>query len=61
MDKIINVFKYLKDYNTIRNPVITLVEKQEWSYNLKNLPTIDELWSIYDIRNFNELKTQGHT
>lgn len=56
MAKITDVFKYLKDYNNIRNPVITLIEKQEWSYNLLGLPSIDELWSIYGTQDFNELK-----
>lgn len=56
MAEITDVFKYLKEYNNIRNPVITNIEKQEWSYNLKNLPEITELWSIYNIQDFDELK-----
>ena len=56
MAKITDVFKYLRDYNNIKNPVITLIEKQEWSYNLLDLPSINELRSIYETQDFNELK-----
>lgn len=56
MAKITDIFNFLKDYNDIRNPVITEIEKQLWYYKLSNLPQISELWSIYDTDDFDNLK-----
>ena len=58
MADIKNIFNFLKEFNLIRNPVITETD-QMWSYKLKDLPSIEELWSVYntnDYENLNILK-----
>ncbi|TJX15136.1 hypothetical protein E9840_03475 [Tissierella creatinini] len=59
MATIKNIFNYLKDYNDIRNPVITDISRQIWHYKLSDLPSIDELWSVYDAKDFESLNILG--
>ncbi len=55
MATIKNIFSFLKDYNDIRNPVITDISRQIWHYKLSDLPSINELWSVYDTNDFESL------
>jgi hypothetical protein len=55
MADINNIFNFLKEFNLIRNPVITEIGDQIWSYNLKDLPSIEELWSVYDTDDYENL------
>jgi very-short-patch-repair endonuclease len=64
MADIKNIFNFLKEFNLIRNPVITEIGDQMWSYKLKDLPSIEELWSVYntnDYENLNILKIKRPT
>ncbi|HOJ11462.1 MAG TPA: AAA domain-containing protein [Clostridiales bacterium] len=56
MAQINNIFSFLKDYNELSNPVITEIDKQKWIMRFSDLPQIKELWSIYTVQDFNELK-----
>jgi hypothetical protein len=56
MAKVIDIFRFLKDFNELSNPVITEIDKQKWHYKLSEVPQIKEIWSIYDAQNFDELK-----
>ena len=56
MAQINSIFNFLKDYNELSNPVITEIDKQKWSMKLSDLPQIKELWSVYNIQDFDELK-----
>lgn len=52
MGKINSIFNFLKDYNEIRNPVITEIDKEKWSFNLSDLPQIEEIYSVYNTQDF---------
>ncbi len=52
MNQIINLFKFLKQYNELLNPVITKINRQEWNLELNGLPKIKEVWSVYDVMDF---------
>lgn len=56
MTKIKDVFSFLKNYNELLNPIITEIDRQIWSYNLLNLPGIEELYSIFQSNDLDELK-----
>ncbi len=56
MAQINSIFNFLKDYNELSNPVITEIDKQKWSMEFSDLPQIKELWSIYTVQDFDELK-----
>jgi hypothetical protein len=56
MAQINSIFNFLKDYNELSNPVVTDIDKQRWSMKFTDLPRIKELWSIYDVQEFNEQK-----
>lgn len=56
MAQISSIFNFLKDYNEISNPVITEIDKHRWSLKLSNLPQIKEVWSVYNIQDFDSLK-----
>ena len=60
MAKINNILNFLKEFNIIRNPVTTEIDNQIWHYNLKDLPSIKELWSIYDTDDYENLKVFYH-
>lgn len=56
MSRISNVFKFLKEYNELSNPVITEIDKQKWYLKLTGLPHIKEVWSIYNVMDFENTK-----
>lgn len=56
MNKVKNIFTFLKNYNELLNPIITEIDKQIWSYKLSNLPEIDELQSVFQTNDIDELK-----
>jgi very-short-patch-repair endonuclease/DNA polymerase III delta prime subunit len=56
MAEIGSLFKFLKEFNEISNPVITEIEHQTWSMRLADLPKIDEVWSIYHTKDFEKEK-----
>jgi very-short-patch-repair endonuclease len=56
MAQINSIFNFLKDYNELSNPVITEIDKQKWSLKISNLPHIKEVWSIYHVQDFSDLK-----
>jgi len=56
MAQISSVFKFLKEYNELSNPVITEIDKQKWYLKLVDLPHIKEVWSIYDAMDFENEK-----
>jgi len=52
MAQVNNIFNFLKDFNELSNPVITEIGKQRWHYWLYNVPHIEEVWSVYDTKDF---------
>lgn len=56
MAKVESVFNFLKDYNELSNPVITEIDKQNWYYRFYNVPKIKEVWSVFHVHEFDELK-----
>lgn len=56
MTQIKNVFNFLKNYNELLNPIITDINRQIWSYRILDAPIIDELWSIYQTEDLEQLK-----
>ena len=46
MRKLKNIFKFLKDYNEIRNPVITDINGQYWHTSILDLPDIEDIYSV---------------
>lgn len=56
MAQINSVFNFLKEYNELSNPVVTEIDKQKWNLKLSGLPQIKELWSIYDVMDFDNEK-----
>ncbi len=56
MPQIKSIFKFLKEYNELLNPVITDIEKQKWYLKLVGLPQIKEVWSIYEVKDFENEK-----
>lgn len=56
MANVKKVFNFLKDFNNMRNPVTTEVQKQNWYYDIGDLPNIEELWSIYHEEDYESLK-----
>jgi hypothetical protein len=52
MVEIGNLFKFLKEFNEISNPVITTVEKQRWSLKISDIPNINEISTIYETKDF---------
>ncbi len=54
--KVIDIFKFLKDFNELSNPVITEISRQKWSLRLSEIPQIEEIWSVYDEQNFDKTK-----
>jgi len=61
MSQINNIFKFLKEYNQLTNPVVTEIEKQKWNLNLLELPMIDEIKSAFksdDISNLEIIRVK---
>ena len=56
MGEVRNIFTFLKEFNELLNPIVTEIERQLWNYKLSDAPKIDELWSIYNTDNLDELK-----
>lgn len=56
MTEVKSIFNFLKDYNGLLNPIVTEIDRQIWSCEILNLPQIEELWSIYNTQNLDELK-----
>ena len=56
MAQVKSIFNFLKDYNELLNPIITEIDKQIWHYKLSNTPQIEELWTIYDSQDLDQLK-----
>jgi len=56
MAQIKSVFNFLKDYNELLNPIVTEIDRQIWHYELSRAPEIEELWSIYQTKDLNQLK-----
>lgn len=54
MDKIRNIFSFLKDYNGLLNPIITELDKQIRHYRFSDMPQIEELWSIYNVQDLGD-------
>jgi hypothetical protein len=52
MNKIHNVFKYLKEFNDLTNPIIFEIDKQKSHIKLTNLPKTKEIWSVYETLEF---------
>jgi very-short-patch-repair endonuclease len=48
MAELKNIFKFLKQYNDLTNPVITDLTNQIWSLDLSNISQIDEIKSKLD-------------
>jgi len=47
MAEITNVFRFLKEFNELSNPVITEIDKQKWHLNISEIPTIEEIKSAF--------------
>lgn len=47
MAEILNIFNFLKEYNELSNPVITEIRNQKWSLNISDIPTIDDIRSVF--------------
>lgn len=47
MAQVVNIFNFLKDYNQVSNPVVTVIDKQIWSMDLTKIPKIDEVKSAF--------------
>lgn len=56
MAQVSNIFNFLKDFNELSNPVITEIGKQRWYLRVSNIPQIEEVWSVFDTKDFEELK-----
>lgn len=56
MAEVKSIFNFLKDYNGLLNPIVTEIDRQIWNYEIINAPQIEELWSIYNTQNLDELK-----
>ena len=56
MSELKNVFKFLKDYNEIRNPVITDIDEHSWYIDLLKLTENKEIFSAYRDENYDKLK-----
>lgn len=56
MVEVVNLFKFLKEFNEISNPVVTEIERQKWNMKLKNMPKIPEIWNIYEEQDFENEK-----
>lgn len=39
LERVINLFEFLKQYNVVKNPIISSIDKQEWHYWLDQMPT----------------------
>lgn len=52
MNKIHNVFKFLKEFNELTNPIIFEIGKQKAHIKLTNLPKTKEVWFIYETLEF---------
>ena len=55
MAQAINIFNFLKEYNLLSNPVVTELDKQKWSLDLSDLPVIDEIQSIFNGNDLEDL------
>jgi len=51
-NKIINLFEFLKQYNNIKNPVVTNIENQKWIKWMDNIPICENI--INNIYNMDE-------
>lgn len=38
LERVINLFEFLKQYNVVKNPIISHIDKQEWYYWLDGIP-----------------------
>ena len=47
MSEIVNVFKFLKEFNELQNPVITEITNQKWSLDILEIPVIDEIRNVF--------------
>jgi very-short-patch-repair endonuclease len=47
MDKASRLFRFLKDFNQLKNPVVTDLAKQLWSLGLNSIPVIEEITSAF--------------
>src|SRR6056297_2606580 len=47
MAQALNIFKFLKEYNQIKNPVVRELRSQIWHKCLNDIPEIKEIKSIY--------------
>lgn len=56
MSEIGSIFNFLKEYNELSNPVVTKIDEQKWSMKVLNLPSIKELWNVYETKDFDCLK-----
>lgn len=52
MNKIYNVFRFLKEFNELTNPIIFEIGKQKAHIKLTNLPKTKEVWFIYETLEF---------
>lgn len=56
MNELKNVFKFLKNYNEIRNPIITDISEQYWHMDLSKLTENEEVSSVYKEDKYETLK-----
>ncbi|UOD33976.1 AAA family ATPase [Deferribacteraceae bacterium V6Fe1] len=56
MSQIHNVFKFLKEFNELSNPIICEIGKQKALINLTNLPKTKEVWFVYETLDFENEK-----
>ena len=55
MAETINIFNFLREYNLLSNPVVTEIDKQIWNLDLSDLPVIDEIKSVFNGNELDEL------
>lgn len=51
MSRIHNVFRFLKEYNKLHNPVITDLADQKWSQFFSSFPPSTEVWDVFTDEN----------
>ena len=47
MAQALNIFKFLKEYNQIKNPVVKELKSQKWNMFFTDMPDINEIKTIY--------------
>lgn len=48
MAEIKNIFRFLKEFNEISNPVITEIKNQNWHLSISDIPSIQEIKTVFN-------------